>query len=93
MEFTDQVRELFIPDTACRYYSSGNGWKNAPVLCRREHIRAGKCASCGFNPLVKLCRLAGSYGVEAAYDALVFSEAQSIKYRSEMAEGGNKWKQ
>ena len=75
-----EEKELFIPDTACRYCSSGSGWKNAPVLCRRDHIRAGKCASCGFNLAVKMRRLVNTVGLEAAWAAVQKSEALSREW-------------
>ena len=81
-----EEKELFVPDTACRYFSSGNGWKNAPVLCRREHIRAGKCAACGFNPAVKMQRLVNTFGLEAAWAAVQKSEALSREWHPLMEE-------
>ena len=83
-----ESNELFIPDTSCRFLSSGRGWKEAPVLCRREHNRAGKCATCGFNPVVKLRRLAKQFGAEEAYRAIEYSEELTAQYRAQTEKGG-----
>ncbi len=84
-----EEKQIFVPDTACRCFSSGSGWKNAPVLCRREEIRAGKCASCGFNPAVKMKRLVKAVGLEAAWAACQKSDALSIEWHQLMQEGEN----
>ncbi len=78
MDVTNIVKltgKVFIPDTACKFHDDGRKWQYAAVQCRKKDITAGKCASCGFNPEVKLDRLAKMVGYQKATEVVQFSES------------------
>jgi len=64
-------------NTNCRSFPSQyKDNRDAPVMCTEtEKLFTGKCATCGWNPIVKAERLKKMYGEKKADQAVEYSKS------------------